>query len=276
MAEEKVKNLKSKVKTTSKNSRPKADQPLAEKKAAVKKEVKSSSKKVLKDVKKVKAKEEKSVITFHAGMTVDVFNTEGKKSGTMELSKEIFGGKINKAIIAQAVRVYLVNQRLGTVSTKTRGEVAYSTRKIYQQKGTGRARHGGRGAPIFVKGGIAHGPKPKEYKLSLPKAMKTAAFISALSVQKKDNAVVVISGLVDLQSKTKIAAHMLESMGMSSKKRNILFVLPEDIVSAQKALRNLSGVKVTTSHRLNTYDIISHKNILFAKEAIDALVKRVN
>lgn len=236
-----------------------------------------TAKKSAKTVKIVKSKTEEPLKkTLNSEMSVDVFNIEGKKIDTIELPEELFGVKINKSLVAQAVRVYLVNNRQGTVSTKTRGEVAYSTRKIYQQKGTGRARHGGRGAPIFVKGGTAHGPKPKEYDLTLPKAMRKSAFKSALSSQKKDNAIFVVSNIEDIEPKTKSALKMFNGMGVSSLKRNLLFVLPKDLSSANKAIRNLEGVKITTAQRINTYDVISHKNIVIAKEAIEALVKRIS
>lgn len=240
------------------------------KKAAAAKTVVIKKEKTGKEKKEVKPK-----ILVHSEMAVDVFNVEGKKTGTMELPKEVFGAKINKPLIAQAVRVYLVNQRRGTVSTKTRGEVNYSTRKIYRQKGTGRARHGGRGAPIFVKGGVAHGPQPKDYQQTLPKAMKKAAFTAALSAQKKDNVLTVIAGIESISPKTKTAVRMLEGMGMSSQKRKVLFILPVENTAVQRPLRNVAGVALTTVQWVSTYDILSFRHIILAKEAIDGLVKRV-
>ena len=107
-----------------------------------------------------------------AGLTVDVYDTRGKVVEKMHLPKDIFGVDVNQQLIAQAVRVYLANKRQGTVSTKTRGEVTGSTRKIYRQKGTGRARHGSIRAPIFVHGGLVFGPKPRDYSMKFPKKMR--------------------------------------------------------------------------------------------------------
>jgi large subunit ribosomal protein L4 len=127
-----------------------------------------------------------------ANLTVDMYDAAGKVTGSVSLPEEVFGAKINKRLIAQAVRIYLANQREGSASTKSRGEVQGSTRKIYRQKGTGRARHGGVRAPIFVHGGIAHGPKPRDFSLKMPQKMKRAALFATLSLKAQTNAVRVI------------------------------------------------------------------------------------
>lgn len=208
------------------------------------------------------------------GLNVDIVDTAGKVVSTIKLPAEVFGTKINKPLIAQAIRVYLVNQRQGTVSTKTRGEVDGSTRKIYRQKGTGRARHGGVRAPIFVKGGIAHGPKPYDYALSLSKKMKKAAFTSALSARAEDGAITVVAGFEKLAPKTKEFAGAFEKIGMSAK-RNVLFVLPKDTAEVMRGARNLAGLVLTTADRLSTYDVVKYKQIVLMQETVDALVKRV-
>ena len=125
--------------------------------------------------KKKEVKAEVSIVekvSEKATVSVNVVGIDGKISGKIALPGEIFGEKVNKALLAQAVRVYLANQRQGNASTKTRGEVEGSTRKIYRQKGTGRARHGSVRAPIFVKGGIVFGPKPRDFSLDMPKKKK--------------------------------------------------------------------------------------------------------
>src|SRR5258708_225116 len=116
-------------------------------------------------------------------VSVDVIGVDGKVSGKVSLPGEMFGEKVNKTLLAQAVRVYLANQRQGNASTKTRGEVDGSTAKIYRQKGTGRARHGSKRAPIFVKGGLVFGPKPRDFSLALPQKMKRKALFGALSAK---------------------------------------------------------------------------------------------
>src|SRR5581483_3879222 len=119
-------------------------------------------------------------------LSASVYDLKGKAIGRVTLPSEVFGVEENPHLLAQAVRVYLANQRQGTVSTKTRGEVQGSTRKIYRQKGTGRARHGGIRAPIFVHGGIVFGPKPREFSLSMPQKMRRLALFTALSGKVKD------------------------------------------------------------------------------------------
>jgi len=206
------------------------------------------------------------------GLKVEVIDTAGKVVETMELPKEIFGAKINDVLMAQAVRIYLANQRLGTASTKTRGEVDGSTRKIYRQKGTGRARHGGIRAPIFVKGGVAHGPKPKDYSLAFSKNMKKAALISALSAKVKAGEVAVIAGFGKME-KTQAAAKALAHTGYS-KKAKMLLVLPEHNEKLFKAVRNLTGMSVTPAQLLTTYEVLDAKKVVFMQEAVEAMVSK--
>src|SRR3989338_1504391 len=155
----------------------------------------------------------KKELPRETGLKLSVYDLKGKSVGKINLPKEIFGVKVNDKLMAQAVRVYLANQRQGTVSTKTRGEVKGSSRKIYRQKGTGRARHGSIRAPIFVKGGLVFGPKPRDFGLSLPKKMKKAALFAALSAKLRDGEVKVVQGFEKLPAKTKNVAESLSKMG---------------------------------------------------------------
>lgn len=203
-------------------------------------------------------------------LTVEIFDVKGVVTGKMDLPAELFGVKVNTVLMTQAVRVYLTNQRRGTVSTKTRGEVAGSTRKIYRQKGTGRARHGGVRAPIFVKGGIAHGPKPKEYELSMPKHMRRAALFSALTVKHVDGAVTVIDGLAAIERKTKAMTSVLKALGVAKK---VLVVMPKDLEHVYKAGRNIPGVTFTSADRLNTYEVLNTKMLVVMKDAVEVMKK---
>jgi large subunit ribosomal protein L4 len=217
-------------------------------------------------------KTQQKVEVKNTGLTIDVLGTDGKVVESMTLPEAFFGAKLNKTLIAQAVRVYLANQRRDTASTKTRGEVDGSTRKIYQQKGTGRARHGGIRAPIFVKGGIAHGRKKEaNHELDMSKKMRVAAFASALSSRLNDGAITVVSGISSLDKKTKVFAGMFEKLSFVTKGRNALLVLPKHNEDIYKSARNLSGVEVTTAAQLNTYQVLAHKRLIFMKEAVDAL-----
>lgn len=186
----------------------------------------------------------------------------------MQLPEEIFNAKINKTLMAQAVRVYLANQRQGNASTKTRGEVTGSTRKIYRQKGTGRARHGGVRAPLFVHGGIAHGPKPQDHSLALPKKMRKAALFSALTAKLIGQKIKIVSDLETIEPKTRSMAVALRKLDLAAK---TLLVMPVDIETVIRAGRNLPDVTITAANRLNTYEILNAKQILFMKDAIKRL-----
>ena len=258
-----------KIKKTVKKSAVKVSAEKKAKTAAVKKAVKTP-----KAESKMVAKEEVKIKTEKKGtlnLTVDLLNIKGEKVGKINLPKEIFGAKIDKKLLSVAVRVYLTNQRQGDANTKTRGEVDGSTRKIYRQKGTGRARHGGVRAPIFVKGGIAHGPRAKDFNLTLPKKMKKQAFFAALSSKLKDNEITILDELVLAKTKTKIVAEVLEKIGFGLKKRSVLLVLPKDMENIFKATRNLSGVDITTVSRMNVYETLVHRNILLVKDSVEAL-----
>ncbi len=207
-------------------------------------------------------------IRKEAGIKIDVFDTAGKIVESLELPSEIFGAKINALLMAQAVRIYLANQRRGTVSTKTRGEVHGSSRKIYRQKGTGRARHGSIRAPIFVHGGRVFGPKPRDYSLILPQKMKRAALFSALSEKVKNGELKVLAGLEKITPKTKEMVAVIRNLGVADKKKKILLVMPGEVEEVKKAARNIEGVELTSANRLNTHDVLNNKTILLMKDAI--------
>ena len=208
----------------------------------------------------------------YAAISVDVIGVDGKPAGKVSLPGEMFGEKFNKALIAQAVRVYLANQRQGNASTKTRGEVDGSTAKIYRQKGTGRARHGSKRAPIFVKGGVVFGPKPRDFSLALPQKMKRKALFSALSGKVKDKEVTVIDGLSSLAPKTKVFTEMLQKTGIASKKQKLLFVTAgKDVALIMRSGRNVQGVNFLAAKQINTYSVLGANRLVVMKEAIDEM-----
>ena len=209
----------------------------------------------------------------YAAVSVNVVGIDGKVTGKITLPGEIFGEKLNKALLAQAVRVYLANQRQGNASTKTRGEVDGSTRKIYRQKGTGRARHGSVRAPIFVKGGIVFGPKPRDFSLSLPQKMKRKALFSALSAKVADNELTVVDGLASIDPKTKNFAKMLVDLGMAEKKKTVLFVTSSESASVLRAGRNVSRVRFVPSQLVNTYEVLGAHRVVVMKDAIAEMTK---
>lgn len=202
-------------------------------------------------------------------LSVPVYSLAGRKSGTLVLPKEIFGQKVNKALLAQAVRVYATNQKSLTGSTKTRGEVEGSTAKIYRQKGTGRARHGAIRAPIFVGGGIALGPKPRKVRLDLPKKMKKAALFAAFASKAQDKKIIVLSGLEKASGKTKEIVKLLEKL----KVKSALFVLGDKQDKATRAIRNISGVNISPVNMLNAYEVLKHNFLIITKAAVEKLTK---
>lgn len=202
---------------------------------------------------------------------VPVYTLSGKKSGFLNLPKDIFGAKVNKSLLAQALRVYLNNLKAHSSHTKTRGEVKGSTRKIYSQKGTGRARHGAKTAPIFVGGGVALGPKFRKVILDLPKKMKRAALVSALSQKMSEQEVLGMRGLDKASGKTKQVAKLIEKLN----KKSLLITTngKDDLI--QRACRNLPGIDVLHSDQLNAWEVIKHQTLILTKEAVDKLTNRI-
>ncbi len=201
----------------------------------------------------------------------DLYTITGRKSGRINLPKEIFAAPVNEQLMAQAVRVYLANQRKAKAKTKTRAEIRGSRRKIWRQKGTGRARHGDRYAPIFVGGGRAHGPTGKEnYKLKMSKAMKKKALFSALTSKLKEKEVVAIKGLAKIEPKTKEMAKTMAGLPLKEKKK-VLLVLPSVLENVIRAGRNLARVELAQANQLNTYQVLSHDQLVLMEESIEKL-----
>ena len=206
-------------------------------------------------------------------LRASVLDINGKVVGHIGLPLEIFNAKINDSLMSQAVRVYLANQRQGTVKTKDRGEVNKTTKKIWQQKGTGRARHGSKRAPIFVGGGLAFGPKPRDFSLNLSKKMKTLALFSALSSKLKDQEIKIVKGLEAIKPKTKIMVGVLKSLGIENDKR-VLLIMPKaggESQSVYRASRNIEGVRILSANTLNAYMVLDNKLILLMKDSIDVI-----
>lgn len=206
-----------------------------------------------------------------SGLSVPVYSLLGKAAGEMSLPKSVFGVEINKALLQQALRVYLNNQKGHFSNTNTRGEVEGSTRKIYAQKGTGRARHGGIRAPLFVGGGIALGPKSRKVILDLPKKMKKAALISALSQKLLDKGVFGISGLEKTTGKTSQIVNFIRNI----EKKSALIVTDKASDLAGRAVSNLKTVNLVTVSNLNVLQIIKAQSLIFTKEAVEQLESRV-
>ncbi len=206
-------------------------------------------------------------------LSISVVDISGKSAGKISLPKSIFAVKINDILLAQAVRVYRANKRQGTQSTKTRSEVSGSTKKIYRQKGTGRARHGDKKAPIFRGGGIAHGPKPRDFSLTFPKKMRRLALFMGLSQALKNQNVSVITGLEKIAPKTKKMVEVLKALKVHNDKNpfKILLVTPGKIDSINFGGRNIEGVSIRQASLLNAYQVLNSQKLIFTKDALPKL-----
>ncbi len=200
--------------------------------------------------------------------TAVLYNMQGAKVGDVELSSALFGAEVNKAVLHETVVNYLANQRQGTQSTKTRTEVAGGGAKPFRQKGTGRARQGSTRAPQWIKGGVALGPKPRDYSYTINKKVKKLAMVSALSAKAADECVMVIDNLTMDEIKTKTIADMLKAMGVDSK---ALIVTNEMEKNVYLSARNIEGVKASYVGMLNVYDVLNHDKFIVAKDAVAKL-----
>ena len=196
---------------------------------------------------------------------VALYNIKGEQAGSIELSENVFGVEVNESVLHQVVINQLANMRQGTQSTKTRGEVRGGGIKPWRQKGTGRARQGSIRAPQWIKGGIALGPKPRDYKYTLPKKVKRLAMKSALSSKVLDNNILVLEDLKFEEIKTKRMTEILNKLDISTK---TLIVLPEKNEEVQKSARNITGVKTTLVNTLNVYDILKYDKFIITRDAV--------
>lgn len=219
-------------------------------------------------VKEASVKVETPKVSKNTGVETSVFDITGKAAGKITLPSEIFAAKINPELMAQVIRVYMFTQRRGMASTKTRGEVNGTTKKVYRQKGTGRARHGAAKAPIFVGGGITFGPKPRDFGLSIPKKMRRASLFSALTSKLADKKVMVFDS-VSVKGKTSEMNGLLKGMSVTPKK--VTIVVDSGSATAARASKNLEGVTVIRAEDLHTYLVLNSNMLIFTKNSIDVL-----
>ena len=201
---------------------------------------------------------------------ISVFDMTGKKVADTELSDAIFGIKPNKAIMHAMVVNYLANQRQGTQSTLTRTEVSGGGRKPWRQKGTGHARQGSIRAPQWTHGGVALGPKPRDYSYSLNKKERRLGMKSALSTKVMDENMVVVDAIKVEEFKTKTIVDMLKALNVEGK---ALIVTAEADVKVVKSAGNIPGVKTATVNTLNVYDILNYDKFIVAKDAVTKIVE---
>ena len=194
-----------------------------------------------------------------------VFNMAGKEIGEIELSEAIFGIQPNESVLHDSVKNHLANCRQGTQSALTKGEVSYTTKKPWRQKGTGRARAGYAGSPVWYHGGVAFAPKPRDYSYTLNKKVKRLALKSALSAKAAENEIVVIDGLTVNEIKTKPFQSFLAKVGAENKALVVTETVDEKVV---KSARNLPGVTTTTATILSPYMILTSGKLVVDKAAL--------
>lgn len=200
--------------------------------------------------------------------TVAMYNISGDKVGDIELSESVFGATVRSDVMHEVVVNYLANQRQGTQSTKTRSEVRGGGIKPWRQKGTGRARQGSIRAAQWVGGGVALGPKPRDYGYSVNKKVKRLALKSALSSKVEDNDLIVLDAMSFDEIKTKQIVEVLKNLGITEK---ALFVLPENDKNVVLSARNIEGVDTTFVGAINTYEVLLHTKCIILKDAVAKL-----
>jgi large subunit ribosomal protein L4 len=201
-------------------------------------------------------------------MKVDVVNTDNKKVGSLELSDDAFGGRVNDALIWESVVHTNAAKRRGTHMTKNRALVAGSGRKPWKQKGTGRARVGSVRTPLWRHGGTVFGPQPRSYDFRLPRKMKRGAIVAALAQRIQDGALVVVDELTATDSKTKAATELLKRLGADGKAL-LIDVQPNEQLGL--AVRNLPGVQFLPSARVGARDVINASRVIATKAAVEKL-----
>jgi large subunit ribosomal protein L4 len=200
--------------------------------------------------------------------TVDVINLENQKVGSLELAEAVFAAEVNEHLLYESVRHYMAGQRKGLAATKTRHEVAGSGKKLWKQKGTGRARMGSIRSPLWRHGGTVHGPQPRDYSYRLNKKMVLGALRSALTAKLRDGELRVVDGFSLADAKTK---NFVSKLGKLNTTKTVLLVENGDNRNLSLGSRNIPGVKLVSSKDVTTYDLLKHKDVLMSKSAAEKL-----
>lgn len=201
-------------------------------------------------------------------MQVPVMDMNGKQVSTVDLPADIFEVEVNVGLMHQAYVRQMANARLGTHNTLTRGEVRMTTAKMYRQKGTGRARHGARSAPLFVGGGIAHGPKPRKYTKAMPRKMRRGAIRSALSALARDSQLVFVDKLSMAAPKTKEMRSVLERLVGDN---SALVLLAEANLNVEKSISNLPKARYLRANYLNIRDLLQYNRVIIPLDALEVI-----
>jgi large subunit ribosomal protein L4 len=201
----------------------------------------------------------------------EVYNTDNKKVGEVELNDNLFGLEVKKYILHDIVKMQMANRRAGTASTKTRTEVRGGGAKPYRQKGTGRARAGTNRSPLWRGGGVIFGPKPRDYSYKLPKKVRKLGLRMALSTRFSEDNMLILDGFDLADIKTKQFVEVMKKLDIE----NGLIVIPEKNENLEKSSRNVQGYKVIPADGLNVYDILLHRRLVLLQPCLGQLEKRL-
>ncbi len=205
--------------------------------------------------------------------TIEVKNLNNEVVGSLDLSDEVFGVPLNEALIYDALKNYQANQRQGTSSTKTRGNVSGSGKKLWRQKGTGRARIASLRSPLWKGGGNVHGPQPRDWSYELPKKMKRGALRSALSERLREGNLLVVEDLSLSDHKTKNFVAAAKALGLD---KRALFVDAKAAGNFARASRNVPGITLAADTNVNIYDVLYHEKIVLTREAVNVLQEKLS
>lgn len=211
--------------------------------------------------------------------TVKVRNLKNTEVGEVELSDAVFGVEYNESLVHAAVRNYLANRRQGTSATKTRGNVSGSGKKLWKQKGTGRARIASLRSPLWKGGGNVHGPQPRDWSYQLPKKMRRGALRSALSERLREGNLIIFEDFTMESAKTRDFVGTIGGLKLSDDKTKATKTLIVDSLDNENLIRssrNVQKTKVTNSYGLNVYDLLYHEKLLISKTAIEELAKMLD
>lgn len=203
--------------------------------------------------------------------TLNIINLQGETVGQLELSDDVFAGPVKEHLLWEVVVAQRAARRKGTASTKGRSDVRGSSQKLYRQKGTGRARHGAIRAPIYVGGGIAHGPKPRSYRQGTPKKVRQGALRSALSLRHRESKLLIFDSLEPAEIKTKAMAEALSRLGVESG------LIVDDVGNDKliKSVRNLRHARYLAPEGINVYDVLKYNTLLMTADVARSLDQRL-
>jgi large subunit ribosomal protein L4 len=196
--------------------------------------------------------------------SVDIINLQNQKVGSIDLADEVFAAPVNEDLIYESVRHHMAGKRRGTVKTKTRHEVAGSGKKLWKQKGTGRARMGSIRSPLWRHGGTTHGPQPRDYSYHLPRKMQLGALRSALTAKLRDGELRIVDQFELAEAKTKLMRKTLDGLDVN---KTVLLVDNGENKNLELSSRNLEGVKLVASRDVSVYDLLAHNQVLLSEAA---------